>query len=269
MSEATAVPNAKAEFIKFGRKRFTPGAYYIHWDNLKGIPVKLNGEPSTLDAVYTKLAHSKVKDDPDERGSFRYKKYITDKGDLEIEGEWTVLSTIDTLVGLFKRDINPVNVRWFYFDHDWSQDADECHVFFAVHQEKVVLESCHFMSEEPLILVQEEDKEPIWHTHPFFDEALTRYWYRKFYSETKTGSLMVLRPDEPTLFYYDRSKAKDSLRDIQLVTLVKMYRLMWIAVVLLAGLVLPAIREITFILAGALLVDLFYRIWATRKIGQE
>jgi hypothetical protein len=59
------------------------------------------------------------------------------------------------------------------------------------------------------------------------------------------------------------------VRDVQLVTLIKMYRLLWIAVVLLAGVVLPAIREYTFILAGVLLFDLFYRIWATRKVGQD
>lgn len=78
---------------------------------------------------------------------------------------------------------------------------------------------------------------------------------------------MVLRPDQPTLYYYDRATAKDSVRDLQLKTLVKVYRLTWITVALLAGLVLSAIREYTFIAAGALLFDLFYRIWATRKMG--
>ena len=53
------------------------------------------------------------------------------------------------------------------------------------------------------------------------------------------------------------------------VTLIKIYRLLWITVVLLAGIILPAIREYMFILAGLLLFDLFYRIWATRKIGLE
>ena len=269
MGEAATVPNVNAEFPKFGRGRFDPGMYSLDWESLKGIPLKLNGEASNLDALYVKLAHSKIKDDPDEHSSLSHKKYVTDTGDLEIEAEWTILSTIDTLVGLFKREINPVNVLWFYFDHDWSRDADECHVFFAVHNNQIVLESCNFMSEEPRILVLQKDDNPIWHSHPYFDEAITRYWYRKYYSETKHGSLMVLRPDEPTLYYYDRATARDSVRDLQLITLVKVYRLLWIAVVLLAGLVLPAIREITFILAGALLVDLFYRIWATRKIGQE
>jgi hypothetical protein len=269
MAEAIKVPDLKAEFPTFGRMaRFSPGMYSIHWDNLKNIPLKLNGEPSTLDAVYVKFVNSKIKDEPDEHSGLRHKRYVTDQGDLDIEAEWTVLSTINTLAGLFKGGINPINVVWFYFDHDWSRDADECYVFFAVHDEKIVLESCHFMSSEPLILTQDKDDDPIWHSHPYFDEAQTRYWYRKFYSETKNGSLMVLRPDEPTLYYYDRATAKDSVRDLQLVTLVKMYRLLWIAVVLLAGIILPGIREYMFILAGVLLFDLFWRIWATRKVGQ-
>ena len=38
-----------------------------------------------------------------------------------------------------------------------------------------------------------------------WDEADTRYWYRKFYTETRTGQLMALRPDDPRLFYYERT----------------------------------------------------------------
>ena len=60
-----------------------------------------------------------------------------------------------------------------------------------------------------------------------------------------------------------------SVRDLQLVTLIKIYRLLWVAVVLLPGIILPGIREYMFILAGVLLFDLFWRIWATRKVGQE
>jgi hypothetical protein len=268
MAEATTAPDTKVEFAKFGRKRFGPGMYSLHWENLKGIPLKLNGEPSTLDALYVKLVHSKINDEPDTPG-LRHKKYVTDDGDLEIEAEWTILATVGTLAGLFKKDINPVNVMWFYYDHDWSRDADECHVFFAVHDNKIVLESCHFSSEEPLILGQDKDDDPIWHSHAEFNEAVIRYWYRKFYSETMVGSLMVLRPDEPILYYYDRATSKDTVRYVQFVTLVKAYRLLWMVVVLLAAIAFPAIREYMAILAGALLFDLFWRIWATRKIGQD
>src|SRR5579871_3470504 len=150
-----------------------------------------------------------------------------------------------------------------------SKDGGQSHTFFAVHDIKIVSERCHFSSEEPLILIQEKEDDPIWHSHPQFDEAVVRYWYRKFYSETMVGNLMVLRPDKPILYYYDRATSKDTVRDVQFVTLVKAYRLLWIVVVLLAAIALPPIKEYMFILAGVLLFDLFWRIWATRKIGQD
>lgn len=268
MAEAVTTPDVKTEFATFGRKRFSPGMYSLHWDNLKMIPLKLNGEASTLDGLFAKFAKSRIKDEPD-TPSLGQRKYVTDAGNLEIEAEWTVLVTVDTLAGLFKKDINPLNVMWFYYDRDWSRDGDECHVFFAVHDKRIVLESCHFNSEEPLILHQEKNDDPIWHSNPEFDEAATRYWYRKFYSETMIGSLMVLRPDEPVLYYYDRATSKDRFRDVQFVTLVKAYRLLWIAVVLLTAIAFPLIREYMAMLAGVLLLDLFWRIWATRKVGQD
>jgi hypothetical protein len=268
MAEATKVADVKAKFVKFGRERFSSGMYSLHWENIKGIPLKLNGEASTLDALFAKFAHSKIKDEPD-TSSLWQAKYVTDAGDLDIEADWTILATVSQLAGLFKRGINPVNVMWFYYDKDWSKDGDQSHTFFAVHDKKIVSERCHFSSEEPLILIQEKDDDPIWHSHPEFDEAVVRYWYRKFYSDTMVGSLMVLRPDEPILYYYDRATSKDTVRDVLFVTLVKAYRLLWIAVVLLAAIAVPPIKEYMFILAGVLLIDLFWRIWATRKIGQD
>lgn len=267
MAEAT-VPDVKTEFAKFGRERFNSGGYSLHWDNIKIIPLKLNGEPSTLDALFLKFVHSKIKDEP-ETSSLYHKKYVTDLGDLEIEAEWTTLSTVEELANLFKKGINPINVVWYYFDRDWSRDGDLSHSFFAVYDNKIVVERCSFGSEEPLMLVQEKDTDPIWHSHPEFDAAVVRYWYRKFYSETMIGNLMVLRPDEPLLYHYDRATSKDLVKDMQFVTLIKVYRLMWIAVVLLAAIAFPPIKEPMVVVAGALLFDLFYRIWATRKVGQD
>jgi hypothetical protein len=91
MAEAATTPGTKIEFAKFGRKQFSPGMYMLHWDNIEGIPLKLNGERSTLDALYAKFAHSTIKDEPETLG-LRHKKYVTDAGDIEIEAEWTILS---------------------------------------------------------------------------------------------------------------------------------------------------------------------------------
>jgi hypothetical protein len=168
-----------------------------------------------------------------------------------------------------RQGIDPYSVMWFYYDNDWSRDADECHVFFVVHRDKVILESCHFSSEEPLVLKREQDDDPVWHSSPFRDEAVERYWYRKFYTETVTGQLMVLRPDEPILYHYERPKSRDVVKTLQFVTLVKMYRLLWVAVALLAAIAFPSIREYMGIVAIVLMIDVLWRCWATRKVGQD
>jgi hypothetical protein len=46
---------------------------------------------------------------------------------------------------------------------------------------------------------------------------------------------MVLRPDEPILYYYNRPSARDAVKDVSFVTLIKAYRLLWVAVALLVA----------------------------------
>lgn len=44
---------------------------------------------------------------------------------------------------------------------------------------------------------------PFLHFHEkAWERADDKYWYRKFYEETRMGQLMLLRPDNPKLFYY-------------------------------------------------------------------
>ena len=171
------------------------------------------------------------------------------------------------LIGLTRQGIDPHGVMWFYYDNDWSRGADESHIFFAVHGSKIVSESCHFSSEEPLILKQEKDVDPIWHSQPYFDQAWEVYWYRKFYSETMTGQLMVLRPDEPILYHYERPHVRDTVGDLQFVTLVKTYRLLWVAIPLLAAIGFPSIRDYMAIAAIALGIAFLWLCWDTRKVG--
>ena len=132
------------------------------------------------------------------------------------------------LMELVRQEINPHSVMWFYFGHDSSRDADESYTFFVVHGDKLISESCNFSWLEPRVLKRcDLDDEPIWRSHRYFDAALDIYWYRKFYTETLTGQLMVLRPDEPILYHYDRPHGRDALREQQFVTLLKTYRLLW------------------------------------------
>jgi len=268
MSEETATPQAVPERKTFGRKRLTPGAYTLDLSAAADLPVMVNGEPSTFLAAYYKLSDSKIQEMPERASVREADKYITEAGLVVLACDWRLLSEMRTLLDLARQGMPPGEVTWFYYDFDWSQDADVSHDFFVVHRGEVVLEFCNFSSEDPRILNRKHDDNPIWHSRPYFDEAFERYWYRKFYSETVTGQLMVLRPDEPTLFHQDRPQTRDVVKDIERITLIKAYRLLWVVVSLLAAIAFPLIRELMGVVAVLLTIDVLYRCWATRKVGE-
>jgi hypothetical protein len=65
-------------------------------------------------------------------------------------------------IEFIRQGVDPHGVTWFYCDNDGSRDADESYSFFAVRGTKIVMESCHFSSEQPLILKRKmADDEPI------------------------------------------------------------------------------------------------------------
>jgi hypothetical protein len=156
----------------------------------------MDGQQSTFIEVLRRLQTEKVKE---EGFPFDWDEYVTEKGKIvvsEPEGSprWLV-TVLRRLVELARKGIDLDNATWFYFDFDWSRDANASHTFFVVCDAKIVHESCHFGSHEPLILLKSKpEDDPIWHSHPFLDEAWERYCYRKFYIETVTGQLMVLSP---------------------------------------------------------------------------
>lgn len=267
MGDVATASTIELKITTFEREDcYSPGLYRLDLSTAIDLPVKMNGEPSTFEDVYAKLVESKVREGPD-RLSFGVEKYVTEAGDIKVEAEWTILSQIQMLIGLVRQDIDPYSVMWFYYSTDWSWDGDVCHLFFAVYGDKIVLESCNFSSEEPLILKLDKKGHPLWLSHPHFDEALVHYWYKRFYTESLTGKLMVLRPDEPLLYYYERQSTRDTVEEVAFVTLVKTYRLLWVVAALLAAIAFPPIKEIMGIVAAVLLIDVLWRAWATRKVG--
>lgn len=261
MSEAARTVETKPTFGKF--ESWAPGAYSIDFAAVRDIPVKDNEHSSTFGEVYCKLVGSKIEQMPDR---FSHKdKYTTDKGEVELDCEWPIASTMRKLIDLNRQGIDPHRVTWFYYDHDWSRDADESYTFFAVCDGKIIDESSRFNALEPLILKRQQDDDPIWHSHPHLDAAWESYLYRKFYTETVTGQLTVLRPDEPILYHFERP-SRDKLRDLELVTLVKIYRLLWVAIPMLVAIVFPSIKLYMAGLAGLLMIDVLWRAWATRNL---
>lgn len=59
---------------------------------------------------------------------------------------------------------------------------------------------------DPSTLQPYDGSPSVWASEKHEIAAVVRYWYRKFYEETRPGQLMVLRPDEPALFHYHEGR---------------------------------------------------------------
>lgn len=178
------------------------------------------------------------------------------------------------LLRLRKEGVNPYDASWFLYDTDISRDVSTSFTFFAVADGKIVHEDVSFFRDcpddgfEPAIFRSPlAGSERIWTDGDHWRIANTVFWYRKFYTETETGQLMVLRPDMPTLYYYERPQAADFANAIRLVTLRKIYRLLLVVIPFLVALVFPSTREFMAIAAAYLGFELLWVCWRTRKVG--
>lgn len=273
MVETSETTQERPELRTFGRERPDPGAYLLDLTSVSAFPLEDNGEPSTFRDIYSKLCDAKILKMPERFGPWAYE---TDSGQVVVtgksgqpysSGQSFVLHVLQELIELHQEGVNPHNAVWFYYGHDWSCDADEMYRYFVIHDGKIVRERSSFCHYDPQVLTKYKvDEEPVWRAQPYEHKAWEAYWYRKFYTETLTGQLMVLRPDEPLLYHFQRA-IHDVSRDVEFVTLIKLYRFMWIIVPILAAIAYPAIKLYMAVLAGIFTLDLLWRCWATRKVG--
>lgn len=275
-ADETLVPTqATPKLLEFGRQRLASGAYYFDLDAVAAFPLTENGQPSTFAEIYHKVRDAKILRVPDRaRGDVNFETeagIVTISGEAArpyISGQIFVINLLENLIELHSAGIDPYRTTWFYYGHDWSRDADELFFFFLIQDGRIVRETVSFLHCSPRVLIKSKvDGEPTWHAERYQNQAWESYWYRKFYTETQTGQLMVLRPDEPILYHYNRV-IHDATRDVQFITLIKAYRLLWIAVALLTAIAIPLLRSYMVIVAAFLFADLLYRIWVTRKIGR-
>lgn len=199
----TSIAPSSAVMPKFGTSFLSAGRYTFNRKLMESIPMKLNGQTSTFWQVYLTLFNAKLKD-----SDFLGDRYVTEENNtilLDGKEDYSIKSTMKILADVIKSGANPYGAAWYYFGKDHSVDADEIQEFFVVYENKLI-GTFNFDCRAPQILVKAEEKDQyIWSSDPYFRKASEIYWYRKFYTETMIGQLMVLRPDEPPLFFYDRS----------------------------------------------------------------
>jgi hypothetical protein len=109
------------------------------------------------------------------------------------------------LLDLAQDGIKCFETDLFWFDRS-SASIDDTYSFFAVNNDKIVREFLSFRDgpdsgfDRSLFELNDEKYASEWR------EARIRFWYRKFYRETRVGQLMVLRPDEPELHYFPEAR---------------------------------------------------------------
>jgi len=206
-------------------------------------------------------------------------RVTTDTEKLQLKGAQFNCDVLGELLRLTKDGVNPFSARWFWYNEDSCRDEPhEMYSFFVVYQDKIVRDNVSFSDYhgngfDPAIFESDEGHDDIWRNDSEWREATTILWYRRFYSETRTGQLMVLRPDEPLLYHYQRTQtSSDIVPGAQVsevavhssITLLRTYRLIWIALPLLAAIAFPFIKDYMGIAAAALGLDFLLVCWQTR-----
>jgi hypothetical protein len=254
---------------------FRPVAYSLHkaWDlpltQLRGEGDQRLENATTVGEVVSSLSDKQIQ----KIESSLTTEITTAEGTVVLKGPSFNREVAEVLLNLQKNGMNYFEAQFFWYDKDHvSDDLMASYKFFVVHKNAIVREQVSFCDYsdsgfDPSIFESNEESRPIWMNEPEWDEAWARYWYRKFYTETQTGQLMVLRPDAPILFHYECSQDRHLSTALLLVTAARSYHLLWVIVPLMAAIAFPSIRTYMGIAAGAFAADFLFVCLKTRKAG--
>ena len=169
----------------------------------------------------------------------------TETKKLSFRGLSFPLEILQKVLSLRNQGVNPFAASLLWYDHDsWMEGPNETWSFFVVHDDKIVRE-CVIQRPprqrlRPFRFYGCDDSVPRWCNDEASEEARARFWYRKFYSESREGQLMVLRGDEKKLYDVPSTKGPDVAAEnsVKVVSLLnKIHVVLWLLVVL-AGLIL-------------------------------
>jgi len=198
---------------------FDPAPYVLDWDKAAALHLTRHiGEQSfdtTLGAAYED-AYTKgaVEEELEEE------KGEQPEGKERIGGPPFVQHLLEVLVGLGKK-VRPYSLTWFCFEHEKNfidRDSTAWH-FFLVHQgsrrariidDHVVLIDGPDEGFDRSIFIDKADRlmrDSDWSGDAFEGEASARFWYRRFYTQTEAGQILVLRSDEPPLFHFPEGRS--------------------------------------------------------------
>lgn len=142
---------------------------------------------------------------------------------------------------LIKEDIPPLSTSlYFYARASWLEGPNKAYQFFLIHGDKVIREQVSFFDShrngfDPRVLESFEGIEDSWSDDEHWRAANDMYFYKKFYTSTRTGQLMVLRPDEPRLYHYSRNQSPSADGIVGTDPTHQLKKPLWLIVVLLVG----------------------------------
>jgi hypothetical protein len=197
---------------------------------------------TTLGDVFRKLANQQFEIEPSSMGIGL--KMGTEQ--LGFHKPIFAASLLAELIRFGKEEISPFDTLWFWYDNDTCRDdPHELYSFFVVYDDRIVRESLSFSDYhgsgfDPDIFQPSKGSDSVWFNDHAWQGANTRYWYRKFYTETRTGQLMLLRDDNPKIYDYQTRPGTDMTALFQNVPILlnKIRMLLWVLIFLGAVVVL-------------------------------
>jgi hypothetical protein len=223
---------------------FKPVGYWLG-SNALALPLTQKSEDgktditTTVGSVYEHLKDRQIESSflP---GHGLKKELSTSNGvKVSVDGPDFSRTILDTMLRLRAENIDPFMTYWYFYDHGYAlQDVQEDYSFFLVYGGNIVREQVtffddHYSGFEPSAL-EHDDRSKEFHSHvEAVEEATAKYWYRRFYTETQAGQMMVLRSDHPKLFYYEDLQKPDVMGALETIarSLERVRTLLWVLVI--------------------------------------
>jgi len=153
--------------------------------------------PTTVGEIYKSLAGRSV-----EVEDVLELEIKTDTEELVFAGPPFTREMLCKLLEFRNDGTDPFSSSWFWYDWDWNTSVQESYSFFVVCGDRIVRECVSFSDfpgsgfDPSLLWAVDESVLSGWSSERARRKAETRFWYRKFYAETRTGLMMVLRKPE-------------------------------------------------------------------------
>jgi hypothetical protein len=165
---------------------------------------------------------------------------VTGNGRLSVAGPSFSCSMLLELLRIRKGGFDPFFAEWFFYADDSSRESlhHNSYEFFVVYIDKIIRERVFFYDHDhsgfdPSVFQSDDEFTGSWVNDWATREARTHYWFQKFYSETQTGQITVLRQDRPRLYGRESNPIPPpQLSGNILKILDKIHGLLWLLIVL-------------------------------------